>query len=129
MGRSVATDKWGSAAPSIRWTAGGIYLVLSVIVVFAVHSEAVRVGLDDLSRTGKLRVDQVSERLTEQLDHYRALVNYLSTDQRVVSAVADLDARAEIASFPFAPRPCGMGQEESGCWTAAVTSLRMRLQG
>lgn len=92
-------EKWSGVAPTIWWTAGGLYLALSVIFVFSVHAASVRVGLDDLSQTGKLRVDQAAERLTEQLDHYRALVNFLATDQRVSSAVALPTAREGVMPF------------------------------
>ena len=76
-----------------------VYLATSVVVVWLVWRDGYRSALDRLAETGRIRVEQVAERLVDQLDRYRVLVNLLAKDRRVVASLSAGEDAGAIGPF------------------------------
>ncbi len=63
-----------------------LYVILSSIIVTGVYFYSLQLGLDRLSETAKVRIDQSSDRLLEQLASFKQLPNLLSNHPKVIEA-------------------------------------------
>lgn len=68
-----------------------VWLAVILLAALAVHRHALHQGLDRLAASGQARLAQAAERLTSQLDSYRAQVNMLARDPRLVAALIAAD--------------------------------------
>ncbi|MFK7941709.1 MAG: hypothetical protein AB8B85_02165, partial [Paracoccaceae bacterium] len=69
-------------------------MMIGVTVGYLVFQIAYRVNLDDLAETGRIRVEQATDRLSGQLSAFRVLVNLLAQHPAVVETVRSGKGRA-----------------------------------
>ncbi|MEM1299062.1 MAG: ATP-binding protein [Pseudomonadota bacterium] len=75
------------------------YLAISLVIVWLVWRDGYRSALERLAETGRIRVEQVAERLVDQLDRYRVLANLLAKDRRVISSLSAGEDAGAISPF------------------------------
>ena len=63
-----------------------LYIILSSIIVTGVYFYSLQLGLDRLSETAKVRIDQSSNRLLEQLASFKQLPNLLARNPKIIEA-------------------------------------------
>ncbi len=68
-------------------TSIALLLLISMTVGYAVFQVSYRVNLDNLAETGRIRVEQATDRLSGQLAAFRVLVNLLAQHPVVVDTV------------------------------------------
>lgn len=71
------------------------YTLLSIAVTFATYMVSLQAGFDRLAQTGRVRIDQTSDRLLGQLSSFKQLPNILAHHPAVMRAFdpsTDLDA-------------------------------------
>ena len=77
------------------------YITLSAILVVATYMVSLQAGLDRLAQTGRVRIEQTSDRLLGQLSNFKQLPNVLASHPTVMQAfepAADLNALNEFLS-------------------------------
>jgi two-component system C4-dicarboxylate transport sensor histidine kinase DctB len=73
-----------------------LYIILSSIIVTGVYFYSLQLGLDRLSETAKVRIDQSSNRLLEQLASFKQLPNLLARNPKIIEA---FEANSDIKSI------------------------------
>ena len=63
-----------------------LYIILSSTIVTGAYFYSLQLGLDRLSETGKVRIDQSSNRLLEQLASFKQLSNLLARNPKIIEA-------------------------------------------
>jgi len=81
------------------WLLVIVYLAAAAALTWEVWRSSYRGNLDRLAETGEIRVEQAAERLANQLDRYRVLVNVLARDRVVAAALAAGEDMGAIGSY------------------------------
>ncbi|MDB2537200.1 ATP-binding protein [Amylibacter sp.] len=63
-----------------------LYIILSSTIVTGAYFYSLQLGLDRLSETAKVRIDQSSNRLLEQLASFKQLSNLLARNPKIIEA-------------------------------------------
>ncbi|MDA9248686.1 ATP-binding protein [Amylibacter sp.] len=63
-----------------------LYIILSSTIVTGTYFYSLQLGLDRLSETAKVRIDQSSNRLLEQLASFKQLSNLLARNPKIIEA-------------------------------------------
>ena len=74
-----------------------LYIILSSTIVTGAYFYSLQLGLDRLSETAKVRIDQSSNRLLEQLASFKQLSNLLARNPKIIEA---FEGNSDI-KFPF----------------------------
>ncbi len=69
-------------------------LMIAITVGYAIFTISYRSNLDDLAETGRIRLEQATDRLSGQLAAFRVLVNLLAEHPAVVETVRSSQGRA-----------------------------------
>ncbi|WP_298260491.1 ATP-binding protein [uncultured Litoreibacter sp.] len=82
-----------------RWTYVVIYLVMSVAAVGATFHVTLRSELARLSRTGRVVLEQSSDRLIAQLESYREMTDLMARHPQVSALIEGRSSRAVTSEF------------------------------
>ncbi|MEM7508334.1 MAG: ATP-binding protein [Pseudomonadota bacterium] len=75
------------------------YLLAVLAVVAAAYQFSYRTALDQLARTGLVRMEQAADRLLGQLESYRQLPNLLTRHPLALAALEEVSERDEVNEF------------------------------
>jgi len=75
------------------------YVILCIGLVIGVYFTSLNSGLDRLSQTGRVRIDQSSDRLLGQLSSFKQLPNFLARHPIVVQAFDGTATKEEVSAL------------------------------
>ncbi|RLJ59529.1 two-component system C4-dicarboxylate transport sensor histidine kinase DctB [Litoreibacter meonggei] len=90
----------GSALDNQRLRAFSIaYVVLSLVLVATTYQLSLRAGLDRLTRSGKVVVEQSADRLIAQLESYRELTDLMARHPQISALIEGRSTSARTSEF------------------------------